>query len=103
MKDSAWHRLSVVCITGIELGALLVAMALILGERADTVTVAVMIAAIMVLGALCIAQGNALYGRQSYLEQQDTALQFRSEVLNDFDKQLRRREWAVIWGEGKNR
>jgi hypothetical protein len=61
------------------------------------------LAVIALLGGVCIYQGNRLHSRTSDLEHWASSLEYRSKILDDFDKNLKRREWAVIWGEAKTR
>lgn len=62
-----------------------------------------LLAVIAVLGGVCIFQGSRLHSRTSDLEHWTSSLEYRSKILDDFDKNLKRREWAVIWGEAKIR
>lgn len=87
----------------IILAAVALAGALAWGAVPGITELFVWLATIVVLAGLCIFQGRRLHGRQSDLEDEAAALAYRSQVLDNFDKQLKRREWAVIWGEARIR
>jgi membrane-associated PAP2 superfamily phosphatase len=73
------------------------------GARPDWLEQVCWLLTIIVLGAANFTLSRMLRGRHSTLEDWTSTLEYRSKVLDDFHKELRYREQAVIWGEGKAR